>query len=92
MSLGTYTKNSLAKRAYPCYLNNISTLTVSNLSGAGDPVGLTVHSVTYDSSLRQVIELISGGTVGVTYEVTIQFDLSNGEHVVYVFEIKVQDG
>jgi hypothetical protein len=91
MSLGTYVKNSQAKRAYPCNLHGLGANVVSNPTGASSPAGLTFASVTFDTAASQMIALISGGAVGVIYLVTIQFDLSNGEHPVYTFNIEIQD-
>lgn len=88
-SLGSYPKHHSAKRAFKTHLRNLGTNTVSNLSGASSPSGITVTSVTFDTTTSQVVALLDSGVAGVDYDMTIQFDLSNGEHVVYEFTVQV---
>lgn len=85
LALDTFFKHPLARRAYVTTLHNVGTNTVSNLEGSSEPSGLDFESVTYDSGEKQVTALIGGGALGTQYIVTIEFDLSDGQHIVYTF-------
>lgn len=91
MSLATYEKNSQATRSYPTLLTNLGLNEVTNPVGSSNPSGLVFDSVTFDEPTSEIVALIGGGVVGVSYLVTIEFDLSNGEHPVFTFVIIIQD-
>lgn len=89
--LEQFSKYPAAKRAYWINLENLGTNVVSNPAGTCSPVGLTFTSVTYDAPNQRLVALIDAGVSGVLYTISIEFDLSNGEHPVFKFLLQVQD-
>lgn len=89
MTLPSYTKHPSAIEAYPIEVINLGTNTIGVVSGSATPAGLTVSSVTASGNI--VTALISGGVNGVTYQVEVTINISNGVRKIKEFNIIVTD-
>lgn len=87
MAVAVYKKHPTRIMAIPTDLLNIpSGVTISSVSYAASPAGLTV-SASYSGST--VTNLVSSGVDGSTYRVTGQINLSNGERAIDLYDVTV---
>lgn len=86
MAIQVYSKHPSRIMAVPSKVINLGTNTISSVAVSAAPAGLTV-SATFSGAV--VTTLVSGGTTGTTYRVTVQITISNGEVAVDLYDIQV---